>query len=328
MRAAVLALAAVAVLSAGCGGPAHVTFDHDQCLLDGQPATLDQVESAQAEIAQRVLGRQPLYVIVTLAVILLAGASHIEKLLLLFSTRRQEAKGLGERLKLALDRYRTHPVRYFGLVFVTLTLLGVAGGLYLYLDADKRASERALGQLQFCQLSLKGAGEQAALAEQRRNLDSLQSTAVDIKALVDRLPPEEQRKAEQLLAQMRASLTNQERMIARSDATALAFEQRTDEIKKGLGVLATGVTELKPLPEQLRELDQSVKRIDKDVAQVSDRVGKIDLAQAKLPGGRTVGQTLADIAARPACPPTVCKCEGVAPAAVAHATAARDGGAR
>jgi hypothetical protein len=322
----VVLLGVATALAAGCGGPARVTFDHEQCLLDGQPARLDQVEQAQAEIAERVLGRQPLYLVVTLAVILLAGASHIEKLLLLFSARKQEAKGLGERLKLALDRYRAHPVRYFGIVFVTLALLGVAGGLYLYLDADKRASERALGQLQFCQLALKTADEQASLGEQRKNLDALQSTTVDIKALVDRLPPEEQRKAEQLLGQMRASLGNQDRLLARSNAVAQAVEARSDAIQKGLGVLASGVTELRPLPEQLRAIDTGVKKVDKEVAQLGDRVGKIDLVQAKLSSGKTVGDTLTELAGRPACPPAVCRCE--APAQLAHAQVARDGGAR
>ena len=41
-----------------------------------------------------------------------------------------------------------------------------------------------------------------------------------IKALVDQLPPEEQHKAELLLGQMRSSLGNQDRLLARSNAVA------------------------------------------------------------------------------------------------------------
>ena len=52
-----------------------------------------------------------------------------------------------------------------------LGLLAMAAGLYIYLDVDKRASERALGMLQFCHLALRTAEEQGVLAEQRKNLN-------------------------------------------------------------------------------------------------------------------------------------------------------------
>jgi hypothetical protein len=328
-------VATLLVSLAGCAGPEHVTFDHGQCLIDGHAADLAEVEASQARIAQHVLDNQPIYLLVTLAIILLAGASHVEKLVLLFAARRQEAKGLAERLRAALDRYRAHPVRYFTIVGVTLALLGVAGGLYLYLDGDKRASERALGQLQFCHLALRTADEQAALAEQRKNLDALQSTTGDIKSLVATLPPEEQRKAEQLLGQMRSALGNQDRLLARSAAVAAAVRDRSDAIEKGLGAVASGVVGLKPLPEQVREMDGLLKRIEartqlappgqKAPATLADAfgevrkdVGRVDCAAARLPNGRTVGETLADLAARP---PPVCRCEAAAPPP-------RDGGAR
>src|SRR5262249_39614621 len=153
-----------------CGGPGRIQFDNEQCLIDGTPATLAQVEARQTQVTQRILSRQPLFVLVTILVVVLAGTSHVEKLFLLFSARHKEARGLGERLKLALDRYRAHPVRYFSIVAGTLTLLLVAAGLYIYLDADKRASERALGTLQFCHLALRTAEEQGVLDEQRHNL--------------------------------------------------------------------------------------------------------------------------------------------------------------
>jgi hypothetical protein len=337
----VLTLAAV-----GCAGPPPVTFDHEQCFLDGEPATLGQVEAMQSRIAQRVLDRQPIYVVVTLAVILLAGASHIEKLLVLLAARpRSEHKGLGERIRVVLDRYRARPLRYFAIVTSTLLLLGIAGGLYIYLDADKRASERALGQLQFCQLALKNADEQSALAEQRKNLDSLRATAGDIKSLVDTLPPEEQRKAALLLNQMHSALGNQDRLLARSNLVAQAVQQRSEEIKKGLGVLSLDVGGLRTLPAQLREIDATVRRLDgrgqlqaaggpggrapatvgealaevrRDVAGVGDRVGKVDCAQARLPSGRTVGEALAELLSRP---PPVCRCEAASPGR-------SDGGAR
>ncbi len=326
MRATFFACLAIGLL--GCGGPSHVTFDHEQCLVDGQVATVEQVEQAQATIAKRVIDRQPLYVIVTLAVILLAGASHIEKLVLLFSTRRQEAKGLAERLTAMLDRYRVHPVRYFSLVAVALALLGVAGGMYLWLDADKRASERALGQLQFCHLALRSADAESTLAEQRRNLDALQATTGDIKSLVNSLPPAEQKKAEMLLEKMRASLGNQDRLMAREAAVAAAVQARSDEIQKGLGVLTVGVSGLKPLPDQIHELDTVARRIEKSVGDtrkdLGDRVAKIDCASTKLPSGKTVGETLAELASRPPPPPPVCKCEFPSE----KPPAARDGGAR
>lgn len=346
MRSALLALACALTLAA-CDGPPPVTFDHDQCLVDGQPATLAQVEIAQTRIAQRVIDRQPIYVVVTLAVILLAGASHIEKLWVLLAARKQTSTGgLGERIRLVLDRYRAHPVRYFAIVAGTLVALGVAGGLYLYLDADKRASERALGQLQFCQLSLKTADEQASLGEQQKNLDSLRTTAGDIKALVDTLPPEEQRKAQLLLGQMRSALGNQDRLLQRSNAVAQAVEQRSDEIKKGLGVLSLGVGGLHELPATVRDIDQTVRRLDartqlapagkpgpatvgealgevrRDLGEVRRDLSLSGCAQARLANGRTVGEVLLELATRP---PPVCRCESVPPA---RPEARPDGGAR
>src|SRR5438552_10390481 len=186
---------------AGCdGGPRHVSFDEERCLLDDSPATVDQVEAEQSRLSHRVLSRQPIQTAITLAVLLIAGATYIEKLVSLLSRRHAsptERATLGTRIRAVLDAQRDHPWRYFAIVGGIVGVILVGGGVYLYLDADKRASERALAQLQFCHLALKGAEEKAAIDQQRHNLDALQTTAGDIKALVDRLPPEEQRKAQQ-----------------------------------------------------------------------------------------------------------------------------------
>src|SRR5262249_52887743 len=160
----------------GCG-PGRVEFTGGQCVIDGAPATLDQVEARQARLSERIVARQPISVVGTVLVVGLAGFSHIEKPFLLFNSRKTPAHCLGARLRLALDRYRAHPLRYFAIVSTTLLLLGVAGGFYVYLDADKRASERALGLLQFCHLALRNDEAQSILAEQRRNLASIESTA-------------------------------------------------------------------------------------------------------------------------------------------------------
>src|SRR5207237_151760 len=69
-----------------------------------------------------------------------------------------------------------------------------AGVFYIYLDADKRASERALATLQFCHLSLRTADEKRALDEQRSNLSSIHDTAGEIRGLIAKLPPDERAK--------------------------------------------------------------------------------------------------------------------------------------
>src|SRR4051794_20516548 len=164
-------LAFLALLLVACvPGPGHVEFTQGQCFIDGRPAQLGDVEARQARISERILARQPWFTVITILVVALAGASHIDKLVLLFSTRGARTHGLGERLKLMLDRYRAHPVRYFAIVIATLGLLGCAAGFYVYLDSDKRASERALGQLQFCHLALRESDAKRVLDEQRQNL--------------------------------------------------------------------------------------------------------------------------------------------------------------
>src|SRR5262245_40075848 len=183
------ALVFAVLLVAACGGPGRVQYDKDHCSIDGEPATLAEVEARQAEVAQRIQARQPWFAVVTLVVLLLAGASNAEKALVLFRSRKRDGdRRWAERLRDALERQRANPLGWFAIVGGTLTLLALAAGFYIYLDADKRASERALGMLQFCHLALKTNEEQGVLDEQRRNLAAIQSTAGDIRTLVDKLP--------------------------------------------------------------------------------------------------------------------------------------------
>jgi hypothetical protein len=203
---------------------------------------------------------------------------------------------------MALDRYRAHPVRYFSLVTATLLLLGLAGGFYVYLDADKRASERALGLLQFCHLALRNDEAKDLLAEQRRNLTTIESTAGNIRSLVDKLPPEEQKKAREIVAQINSSLALQGKLvndwIGRSDETARQARDHAQLVERGLSAMETNLGALKSLPEQLGKLD-----------------GKLDGEAARLTALKT---TVDALAARPACP--ACVCDAPKPAAVAAST--------
>jgi hypothetical protein len=204
------------LLLAACGGPGHVQYDNDRCLIDGHTATLGEVESRQAAVAARIQSRQPWFAIVTIVVVLVAGASNAEKAMVLLRARKHDGENrpLSERIRDALERHRQSPMRFGAIVGSTLGLLAMAAGLYIYLDVDKRASERALGMLQFCSRELKNDDERQALDEQRRNLASIQSTAGDIRALVDKLPPEEQRKGQMIVDQMNHALERQGKIVS------------------------------------------------------------------------------------------------------------------
>ncbi len=301
-------LVLVALLAlAGCGHAVHVEFANGQCLIDGQSATLPEVEARQARITERVLARQPWFVVVTVLVVVLAGASHLEKIALLFSTRRQEAHSLGDRLRNALDRYRSQPLRYFAIVSGTLALLVMAGSFYVYLDADKRASERALGLLQFCHLALKDREQQHLLDEQRRDLEALQSTAGNIRTLVDGLPPEEQRKAQEIVAQMNGALAHEGKLVSayaeRTDEQTRAVREHTELLEKGLTSLEGDVLALKTMPAAVRDLAGQLQKLD-------GRLGGVDGKLASTDGRIAAVETaLKTIAARPElkCPACVCE---------------------
>lgn len=259
-------LAALLVLAA-CGGPGHVQYDNDHCLIDGQPATLDQVEARQAAVAQRIQSRQPWFAIVTIVVVLVAGASNIEKAMVLFRARKHDGqKPLSERIRDALERHRQSPLRFGAIVGSTLGILLVAAGFYIYLDVDKRASERALGMLQFCHLALRTSEEQGVLDQQRRNLLQIQSTAGDIRSLVDKLPPEEKQKAREIVAQMNNALEKQGKIVgdylSKSDEQSKELKEHTALVEKGIMSLSTDLLALKSLPAVLKDIGDGVKRVD------------------------------------------------------------------
>jgi hypothetical protein len=276
-----------ALVLAGCHGPGQVEFSDGQCRIDGQAASRPQVEARQAAITERILARQPLFVLITVLIVALAGASHVEKLLLFARKKDQPAPTLQERLRLALDRYRSHPVRYFTIVGLTLTLLVAAGGVYVYLDADKRASERALGQLQFCDIALRNGEAESVLAEQKHNLLQIESTAGDIRAFVNKLPPEEQHKARQMMARIDAALAQEGKLVgayaARSDESARAVRAETQALGKGLTSLEGQVTTLKTVPAALHDLGEQLHAVDgAHTARLTAIEAKIDALAAHL----------------------------------------------
>ena len=258
---------AIVLLVAACGGPGHVQYDNDHCVIDGQPATLSEVEARQAIVAQRIQERQPWFAVVTLVVLVVAGASNAEKALVLFRSRQRDGdRKLADRLRDAIERQRAKPVRWFAIVGGTLGLLVLAAGFYIYLDADKRASERALGMLQFCHLALRTNEEHGVLDEQRRNLAAIESTAGDIRTLVDKLPPAEQHKAQQIIDQMNGALAKQGKIVGeymqRSDESSKLLKEHTEIVQKGLSSLESDLGSLKSLPANLASLADSVKRVD------------------------------------------------------------------
>ncbi len=291
---------------AACGGPGHVEFNQGKCLIDAQPANIQEVESRQAKISERIISRQPMFVLVTVLIVLLAGASHLEKVVLLFSTRRQESHGLSQRLRVALERYRDRPLRYFSIVVSTLLLMGIAGGFYVYLDADKRASERALGLLQFCHLALRNGEAEGILTEQRHNLETIESTAGSIRALVKKLPPEEQEKAKEIVSQINSALSRQGKLVneflAQTTESNKSVVAHTQVLEKGLSTLETNILDLKPLPQGLRDLTEQLRALD----------GKQTSAEAKLVALKGAVDALA---ARPdvKCPACICESQRATP---------------
>ena len=291
------------LLAAACGGPGRVQYDNDRCLIDGHRATLSEVEARQAEVAQRIQARQPWFAVVTIVVVLVAGASNAEKVMVLFRARKsaENNRPLGERIRDALDRHRQSPVRFGAIVGSTLGLLIVAAGCYIYLDVDKRASERALGMLQFCHLALRTSEEQGVLSEQRKNLQAIQSTAGDIRSLVDKLPPEEKQKAREIVATMNQALERQGKIVGdyltRSDAQEKELKEHTALVEKGLSSLSTDLTSLKGLPALLKEIGDGVNRVDSRLGAADGRYAAL---QHELDG---VDANVKALLARPACEP-------------------------
>ncbi|MEO6950760.1 MAG: hypothetical protein ABI321_03025, partial [Polyangia bacterium] len=202
--------------------------------------------------------------------------------------------------------YRDRPVRYFAMVVGTLVLLGVAGGFYVYLDADKRASERALGQLQFCHLALRNGEAEDILTEQRHNLEAIETTAGNIRQLVDKLPPAEQQKAKAIVDQIGVTLSHQTKLVndymERTSETTKEAEEHHELLMRGLSSIETNVGTLKGLPQTLRDLSDEVQHVD----------GKVGTSQAELDAKVAALKASIDVlVARPA-PKCVCPAEPLA----------------
>jgi chromosome segregation ATPase len=180
--------------------------------------------------------------------------------------------------------------------------LGVAGGFYVYLDADKRASERALGLLQFCHLALRNTESENILAEQRRNLQEIQSTAGNIRALVDTLPPEEQRKAKEIVSKINVALQEQGKLVsdyaALNETATRAVREQTENLQKGLTTIGMQVLGLKSLPASLHDLAEQVHGLD---GRMNAADNELAAADAKLAAIKSTLDTLV-VRAESKCP--------------------------
>ncbi len=291
-----LAWRAVLVLSvAACSRAGAVEYVDGKCLIRGVVSTLPQVEARQAELTQHILSRQPILT---------------------------SATTFAERLRARMERYKAHPVRYFSILGGTLAILLAAGAAYIQLDADKRTSERALSTLQFCHLALRTADEQRVLTQERDNLASIQSTAGDIRVLVDKLPPAEQQKAHEIVDSLTVSLGQQRTLVTRyaaqADETTRAVQERQADVERGLSKLDGDVGTLKAVPDELGRIDGALRDVG---TRDDDLVGKLLANSAHL---EAIERTVTELAARPA---PVCSCAAatiVAPPAPAdiHASPA------
>ena len=318
-----LLVALISAAGLGCGGPGNVRFDRERCYIDGQPAGLTQVEEREALVEHRIAVRQPWLVVITVVVVCLAGIGYIEKLVLLFSAGR-DSKGMGERVRAVAERYRAHRLRYFALVGGSVGLLVTAGFLYIYVDADKRASERALGALQFCHLALRTGEETSALDEQRQNLASIHQTAGEIRHLIDKLPPAEQVKAQEIIGHMDDAVGRERRIITdqlqHSEDTAEAIRDGTLSIEKSLTGLQTAVGGLKDLPSTVKALASTLQTSDARGSALQDRIADLTTRV------ETVQRAVEGLASRPtpACPACVCNERPKAEEPAAKKSHARD----
>jgi hypothetical protein len=316
---ALLLAGLLVTVTAGCSGPGEIRFDRDGCTIDGRTGDLPQVEAREAAVQHRIASLQPWLVAITVAIVSLAGIGYVERLVMLFSARR-DARRMGERLQAVVDRYRSHPVRYFALLAGSVGMLIAAGSLYIYCDADKRSSERALGALQFCHLALRTADEKRALDDQRQNLSSIHETAGAIRQLIDKLPPAEQAKASEIINHMDDAVGRERRVISehlqRSDETTVALSNRAQSIERGLSGLETDVGSLKTLPGDVRALADVVGNVDRGEAAANDKLAtandKLATANDRLVDANdklaALQRAMREVADRPAsaCPACVC----------------------
>jgi hypothetical protein len=300
LPALVLAIAALGLV--GCDGPGRVQFDGGRCFKDGTPLTLDAVEAEQTHVARRIASRQPWFAIITIGVVLIAAASNADRALLLVRARHAQGhRPLSEQLREALDRQRENPLRFSVIVGASLALIVVGGGAYVYLDVDKRASERALAMLQFCHLALRTQEEEGVLDEQKHNLEAIQSTAGDIRTLVGKLPPAEQRKAQLIVEEMNTALAKQGKVVGeyatRTDEAEKNLSSHTVAMEKGLASVEGDLAGLRSLPENLKDLETAAHRIDQTTTAFDARFDEIRTREANLDA------KLDALLARPGCAP-------------------------
>jgi hypothetical protein len=321
LRARLLVLAILAL--GACRGPGQIRFDRESCLVDGHRAGLQEIEEREAVVQHRIATRQPWLLAITVVVVVLAGGSYAERLLLMLSASR-DTRTMGDRVKAIVTRYRAHPIRYFAIVAGSVGLLLAAGIVYIYLDADKRSSERALATLQFCHLALRTADEKRTLDDQRRNLTSIHETAGAIRQLIDKLPPAEQVKAEEIIGHMDDAVGRQGRFLAdrfkRSEDAAATIRDGTMSIARDLSGLESQVGGLKELPAGVRAVADGLRAVEARGAAAERSVGELGTRLG------AVEKALDALAARPApaCPSCMC---GDRDRTLAAAAPHADGGA-
>jgi hypothetical protein len=296
MRSSVVTRLVLALLSLyvlGCGGVGRIAYDGGQCLKDGHPMAAQAVEEEQAAVASRIASRQPWFAVITIGVVLLAVGSNAQRALALFKARHSHGQEpLADRLREALARQRGNPVVFSTIVASSLVLAAIGGGAYIYLDIDKRANERALGMLQFCHLALRTQEEQKVLAEQRQNLEAIQSTAGDIRTLVGKLPPDEQRKAQLIVSEMNDALAKQGKIVGdyaeRADEAERDLSEHTAAMEKGLASVEGDLAGLRSLPTDVRDLQTATHRIDQGMTSIDSRFddlrAKLAAVDAKVDG--------------------------------------------
>jgi hypothetical protein len=253
-------------------------------------------------VARRIASRQPWFAVITIAVVLLAAAGNAEKALLLIRARHVEGhRPLSERLREVLARQRENPVLFATIVGGSLSLIAIAGAAYIYLDIDKRASERALGMLQFCHLALRSQEEEGVLDEQRHNLEAIQSTAGDIRSLVSKLPPDQQRKAQLFVEQMNAALAKQGKIVgdyaARTDEAQKDLTAHAAVMEKGLASVEGDLAGLRSLPANLKDLESAAHHIDDTTTSFDARFGELTARTGAIEA------KVDSLLARPACLP-------------------------
>ena len=280
-------VALLLLLLPGCDGVGRVEYADGTCALDGRPLSAPEVESEQAAVATRIASRQPWFAVITIGVVVVAVGSNAQRALALFRARHSHGpqQPLAERLREAFARQR-NPVLFAALVAASLLLVSVGGGFYIYLDIDKRASERALTMLQFCHLAMRTQEEQRVLAEQRKNLDAIQSTAGDIRTLVGRLPPDEQRKAQLIVAQMNDALARQGKIVGdyaeRADEAQRDLSSHTAAMEKGLASVQGDLAGMRSLPGEVKDLGTETQRIDRAVTTLDARFDDLRARETAL----------------------------------------------